>query len=87
LKYDDDDDYESCQPERQRGLRCLRHRRLENWDRGFESHSGHGRTSLSLCIVLSCVGRELGLGLFPVQGVFPKFLNVNTVSDVNSKSG
>jgi hypothetical protein len=33
------------------------------WNRGFESHSGHGCLSLCLNTVLSCVGRGLCDGL------------------------
>jgi len=45
------------------------------------------RMSLSPCVVLSCVGRDLAMGRSPVQGVSPteKFKGF-TDSDVNPES-
>jgi hypothetical protein len=41
------------------------------WDRGFESHSRHGRLSASFCVVFSCVGRGFATGWSLVQGDLP----------------
>jgi hypothetical protein len=48
-----------------------RFRRLKRWDRGFETHYGHGCLSAFILFVLSCVGSGLATAWSPVQGVLP----------------
>jgi hypothetical protein len=45
------------------GMYCL--------DPGFEYRSRHGCVSAFFFVVLSCVGRGLASGRYPVQGVLP----------------
>jgi hypothetical protein len=60
--------------------KCLRS--LGRWDRGFESHSGHG-CLVSVCVYSVCVFLCLGSGLATdwslVQGVLPKTNKLNSV--------
>jgi hypothetical protein len=57
-------------------MNCLRS--LGRWDRGFESHSGHGSLVcmrlFCVCVVL-CLGRGLATDWSLVQGVLPTVKN------------
>jgi hypothetical protein len=46
----------------------------------------HFSLSLSLSIILSCVGTGLAMGRSPIQGAVPICLQVLTVPKVNSES-
>jgi len=37
------------------------------------------------CVVLSCIGRRLAIGRYPIQEALPKRLKGFTVTDINSE--
>jgi len=61
-------------------------RPLEHWDRGLESSSKHGCVSIFLCVIPSCVGRDLVMGRFPVLGVLSKCLKDLILSNVLNRN-
>jgi hypothetical protein len=63
---------------------CLRP--LEHWGRQFESHSRYECVSAFFCIALSCRGKGLTLGWFPVEGVLQNVHRFINSEKLNSES-